>query len=104
MIHADDGDTQSDFVGDHPRLACRSELVGLELTSIDVVRVDFNESLPLLGQVIFFKDRRYGTDWHAGATVNALRGVDVELLDIIETWAAVIMSRLSWKWRTAFRR
>ena len=73
------------------RLACRSELIGQELTSIDVVRVDFNEALPLLGQVIFFKDRRYGTDWHAGATVNALRGVDVELLDIIETWAAVIL-------------
>ena len=103
MIHADDGDTQSDFVGDHPRLACRSELVGLELTSIDVVRVDFNEALPLLGQVIFFKDRRYGTDWHAGATVNALRGVDVELLDIIETWAAVIIALALFRMNTIHR-
>ena len=63
--HADDGDTQSDFIGDHPRLACRSELVGLELTSIDVVRVDFNEALPLFRQVLFGKDRRYGTDRQA---------------------------------------
>src|SRR6185312_1959004 len=53
--------------------------------SVPVVRgVDVGEALPLLGQLVLGEDRGDWTRLHAGIAVDALGGVDVELLVLVE--------------------
>src|SRR5207245_7782289 len=66
------------------------ELCGREFAALDVARVDLRKMLPLLGQVIRRKNRGDRADRHAGATVYALDGIDVELRDLIERGTAVV--------------
>ena len=48
--------------------------------SPEILCVQLGKRVPLLREIIEREDRRYGTDWHAGAAVNALYRIDVEQL------------------------
>src|SRR5437773_8784870 len=69
------------------------ELCGREFAALDVACVDLRKLLPLLGQVIQRENRGHRADWHTGATVYALDGIDVELRDFIEDGTAIIVGR-----------
>src|SRR4051812_15593859 len=45
--------------------------------------IDLDEVPPLGGDLVLRGDRVYGTRLHAGIAVDALLGVDVELLDLV---------------------
>ena len=56
-----------------------SVLFGCEFAGIDVAFVQFRILLPLLRQVIQYKNRRNGADGNAGAAIDAFHGINVEL-------------------------
>src|SRR5712692_5637454 len=70
------------------------ELFGREFAVLDVACVYLREVLPLVGQVIQRENRGDRADRHAGATVYALDGIDVELRDLIERGTAVVIGRV----------
>src|SRR6266852_1390551 len=65
-----------------------------EFAALDVVCIEFRIVLPLFGKVIQRKNRGDRTDWHAGPTIDAFHGINVELGDLIEARTAVIVSRV----------
>jgi hypothetical protein len=62
-------------------------LVRLELASFDVAGVLLNIGVPFLGKVIQRENRRNRANWYACATVDALDGVNKELVNLFETRA-----------------
>jgi hypothetical protein len=70
------------------------EFVRCELTALDVALVQFREVLPFLRQVVESENRRHRADGHAGTTVDALHGIDVELLNLVECRTTVVVGRV----------
>src|SRR6516225_5120411 len=81
--------------GDRPAWRCPSadsllELVGLKFTSHHVARINLRKVPPLLRQVIQREDGGHWADGHAGSAIDALYGIDIQLLHFIEAWPAII--------------
>src|SRR5215472_16936793 len=66
-------------------------LVGLKLTAVNVILVALDIRVPLLRQIIQREDSRRRADRHAGAAINALGGVDIELRHFVERRAAIVI-------------
>jgi hypothetical protein len=81
-------------------LLCRLVLGVLwhELARLHVAFVYFGVVLPLLGQVVEGEDRRDGANWHAGAAVDTLHGVNVKLRDLIDARPPVLVTRFFFGW------
>ena len=69
-------------------------LFGCEFPALDVARVQLRVVLPLFGQVIQRKNRGDRADRHAGATIDALDGIDVELRYVIKVRTGVVVRRV----------
>ena len=67
-------------------------LCGGEFTSFHVACVQFGVLLPLLGQVVHRENGRYRADRNASTAVNALHRIDIELRDLIEPGAGVLIA------------
>jgi hypothetical protein len=66
-------------------------LLLLELAALDVACVEFGKVIPLLGQIVQRKNRGHWADGHAGAAIDALHRIDVELRDFLEARTAIIV-------------
>ena len=63
----------------------------LQRVALDVTRVYLRVVLPLFGQVVQGENRGDRADRHAGPTIDALYGIDVELRDLIEARTGVVV-------------
>jgi hypothetical protein len=70
------------------------EFVGLELSAYNVTCVDFRVVTPFLWQIIQREDGCNRADWHTRATVNALDGIDIQLIDLIKAGPAIVVVRI----------
>src|SRR6516165_10329563 len=60
-----------------PSATCFLILVRLKFTAVNVILVDRNIRLRFLRQIIQRENGRHRTNWHTGAAINALCGIDV---------------------------
>jgi hypothetical protein len=67
------------------------KLLGLELASHHITCIDLSVVAPFLGQVIQREDCGNRADGHTGTAIDALNGIDVELLNVVKDWPAVIV-------------
>ena len=67
---------------------------GREFASLHVAFVQFRILLPLLGQVVQRKNRGHRTDRYTGAAIDAFHGINVELGNVVEYGAAVVIGRI----------
>ncbi len=70
------------------------ELLRCELAGLHVALVQFRILLPLFWQVVQRKNRRHRTDRDAGATIDAFHRINVELWNVVECGAAVVIGRI----------
>jgi hypothetical protein len=70
------------------------ELFGREFAGLDVAFVQFRIVLPFLRQVVQGKNRGHRADRYAGATIDAFHRVNVELWNVVECWATVVIGRV----------
>src|SRR4051812_30041087 len=75
-------------------LLCRVLRVGLgrEFSGLHVAGVQFRIMLPFLWQILECKDRRYRADGNASTAIDALDRIDVELRNLIEAGAAILIA------------
>jgi hypothetical protein len=70
------------------------ELRRREFAGLHVAFVQFRILLPLFWQVVERKNRRHRTDRDAGATIDAFHGINVELWNVVECGATVVIGRI----------
>ena len=69
-------------------------LFGREFAGLDVAFVKLCVLLPLLRQVVQRENPGYRADRDARATIDAFHGINVELGNAVECWAAVVIGRV----------
>jgi catechol 2,3-dioxygenase-like lactoylglutathione lyase family enzyme len=67
------------------------ELFGREFAGLDVAFVEFRILLPFFGQVVQGKNCGHRADGNAGAAIDAFHRVNVELGNVVEGWATVVV-------------
>ena len=71
-----------------------SELFGHELAGLHLAFVQFRVLLPLLRQIVEDENCGHRANRNAGATIDAFHGINVELGNALEWWAAVVIGRV----------
>ena len=67
---------------------------GREFRGLDVALIQFRILLSLLGEIVQRRNRRDGADGNSGTAIDAFHGINVELGNAVECWAAIVIGRV----------
>ena len=73
-------------------IVCLAKRFQRELSTLHIACIRFRILFPFFGQLLKWKDRRHRADRNAGTAINALDGINVELLNFIEGRTAILIA------------